>query len=176
MALRQLTLLEAHLKRFLDLGRQDVPRREACSLMALANDVVELVRPRCKHANIDLRWRPPSEPFTLSGDAGQLQQLLLNLLGNAIDAAGPNGWVSVEMGAEPQPSGSVAVVLDICDSGPGVTKDVAERLFEPFVTGKPEGVGLGLAVARQVAEAHGGRISWERLADRTCFRVTLPLS
>jgi signal transduction histidine kinase len=170
VALRQLTLLETHLKRFLDLGRQDVPRREACSLTALANDVIELVRPQCKHANIDLRWRPPLEPFTLSGDMGQLQQLLLNLLGNASDAAGPNGWVSLEICSQ-----SDGVVVDICDSGPGVAKEVAERLFEPFVTGKPEGVGLGLAVARQVAEAHGGRISWERLADRTCFRVELPL-
>jgi len=52
---------------------------------------------------------------------------------------------------------------------------VALRLFEPFVTGKPEGVGLGLAVARQVAEAHGGAIGWRRDADRTCFEIDLPL-
>src|SRR5262249_19151490 len=66
-------------------------------------------------------------------------------------------------------------ILEICDSGPGVSKEVAERLFEPFVTGKPEGVGLGLAVARQVAEAHGGCITWERRGDCTCFRVEMPL-
>ena len=174
MALRQLTLLETHLKRFLDLGRQDLTRRETCSLTALANEVVELLRPQCKHAHIDLRWQPPAEPFTLSGDVGQLQQLLLNLLGNAIDAAGPNGWISLEMRNDK--TDPECVVLEICDSGSGMAKEIAERLFEPFVTGKPEGVGLGLAVARQVAEAHGGRISWERLSDCTCFRVELPLS
>jgi signal transduction histidine kinase len=172
VALRQLTLLETHLKRFLDLGRQDAPRRETCSLTALANEVIELLRPQCKHANIDLRWQPPAKPLMLLGDSGQLQQLLLNLLGNAIDAAGPNGWVSLEMrNAE---CGMRNVVLEICDSGPGVSAAIAERLFEPFVTGKPEGVGLGLAVARQVAEAHGGRIEWERLENCTCFRVELP--
>jgi signal transduction histidine kinase len=173
VALRQLTLLETHLKRFLDLGRQDVPRREPCSLTTLVNEAVELLRPQCKHARIDLRWQAPPEPFMLSGDAGQLHQLIFNLLGNAIDAAGPNGWVSLE--ARSAERGARSVVLEICDSGPGVRKDIEERLFEPFVTGKPEGVGLGLAVARQLAEAHGGRISWERRTDRTCFRVELPL-
>jgi nitrogen-specific signal transduction histidine kinase len=51
---------------------------------------------------------------------------------------------------------------------------VAERLFEPFVSGKPEGVGLGLAVARQAAEAHGGTITWQREGGQTVFRIELP--
>jgi nitrogen-specific signal transduction histidine kinase len=63
----------------------------------------------------------------------------------------------------------------VSDSGPGPSEEVAGRLFEPFVTGKPDGVGLGLAVARQVVEAHGGRIGWRREADRTCFTIELPL-
>jgi nitrogen-specific signal transduction histidine kinase len=66
--------------------------------------------------------------------------------------------------------------MTVYDSGPGPSPEVAERLFEPFVTGKPEGVGLGLAVARQIAEAHGGCICWRRDEGRTCFRVELPLA
>ncbi len=170
VALRQMTLLETHLKRFLDLGRQGPSRSEPCSLTTLVGQAVELLRPSCQHTGIDLRWKPPAGAATVSGDAGQLAQLILNVLGNAVEAAGPGG--SVEADVRMGDGGTV--VLEVRDSGPGPSAEVAERLFEPFVTGKPEGVGLGLAVARQVAEAHGGRISWRREEGWTCFRVELP--
>ncbi len=202
VALRQLTLLETNLKRFLDLGRGGELRVADCSLTALVKEAVELVRPRCRHAGIGLRWQPPDDPCTLSGDAGQLGQLILNLVGNAIEAAGPNGEVEIQLqiancelqianckdngSPHSPPSGSpicnlqspdgTAIVLDVIDTGPGPPQEIADRLFEPFVTGKPEGVGLGLAVSRQIAEAHGGRITWRRAEGRTGFRVELPKS
>ncbi len=172
VALRQLTLLEAHLKRFLDLGRADAARREPCALAALVSEAAGLLRPQCRHAGIELRWSPPAVADTVLGDAGQLGQLLLNVLGNAVEAAGPGGWVEVRM----RNAERGMAVVEVLDSGPGPTPEVAERLFEPFVTGKPEGVGLGLAVARQTAEAHGGRITWGREGGCTCFRVELPLA
>jgi len=169
VALRQLTLLETNLKRFLDLGRQGPTRREPCSLTALVGEAVELLRPQCRHAGIELRWSPPAADAVVRGDAGQLGQLILNVLGNAVEAAGPGGDVAAALTADAK-----GCVLEVSDSGPGPAAGVAERLFEPFVTGKPEGVGLGLAVARQVAEAHGGRISWRRESGRTVFRVEFP--
>jgi signal transduction histidine kinase len=89
---------------------------------------------------------------------------------NAVEAAGPGGWVELSLRG---PAASRAVV-EVRDSGSGPAPEVGDRLFEPFVTGKPEGVGLGLAVARQVAEAHGGRIAWHREEGRTCFTIELP--
>ena len=65
--------------------------------------------------------------------------------------------------------------VEIIDSGPGPPCSIADRLFEPFVTGKTDGVGLGLALARQVTEAHGGRIGWTRTGQQTIFFVELPL-
>jgi signal transduction histidine kinase len=177
VALRQLTLLETNLKRFLDLGRDGDGRRERCSLPALIGEAVELLRPQCRHAGIELIWQPPSGDHVLFGDSGRLGQLILNVLGNAVEAAGPGGTVQVTLTEEtrlaPRPP---VVVMTVYDSGPGPSPEVAERLFEPFVTGKSEGVGLGLAVARQVAEAHGGCICWRRDEGRTCFRVELPLA
>jgi signal transduction histidine kinase len=182
VALRQLKLLESNLKRFLDLGRDGEGRREPCSLPALIDEAVELLRPQCRHAGIELRWQPPVGSLggtglsPVLGDAGRLGQLILNVLGNAVEAAGPGGIVQVKICQEKRlaPSSPV-VVLEVSDSGPGPKPEVAERLFEPFVTGKPEGVGLGLAVARQVVEAHGGRIDWSRQDGWTCFRIELPL-
>jgi len=164
--------VEANLKRFLDLGRTDQPRQEPCALGALVEEVVSLLRPRCRHAHIDLRWQPPPQPIELHADVSQLRHLLLNVLNNALDAAGPGGQVELRMAAgEPDPA---TCVLEVWDSGPGPPAELESRLFEPFATGKPEGVGLGLAVARQVAEAHGGRIDWRRENGRTCFRLELP--
>jgi signal transduction histidine kinase len=172
VALRQLTLVEMHLKRFLDLGRAEELRPEACALPALLGETVALLRPQCQHAHIDLRWRPPGGALVfVRGDPGQLGHLFLNVVGNAVEAAGPGGWVEVRLGRP----GDGMVRVEVLDSGPGPAEAVAERLFEPFVTGKPEGVGLGLAVARQVAEAHGGRLTWRRDEGRTCFEIELPV-
>ena len=111
----------------------------------------------------------PAPRDTIQGDAGQLSQLFLNVVTNAMEAAGPGGSVEITM----QEVGG-KVIVEVSDSGPGLAPEVAERLFDPFVTGKPEGVGLGLAVARQVARVHGGEIDWRREGERTVFRVVLP--
>ncbi len=171
VALRQLSLVEIHLKRFLDLGKSLKLDRKRCDLRRIVREVAELMAPQCRHANIELRSECGTE-LLLFADEGQLGQLLLNLLTNAVEAAGPGGWVALLCGAsEPD-----RAFLEIVDSGPGPSAELAERLFEPFVTGKPEGVGLGLAVARQVADAHGGSVAWRRDPGATCFRIELPLA
>jgi signal transduction histidine kinase len=167
VTLRQLAVMEANLRRFIDLGRPTEGKRESCSLSSILTEVVELHRPRCKHAGIELRWEPAND-VRLDGDAGQLGDLFGNLVGNALDAIGTGGEVIVSLAADD----SIATV-EVSDTGPGPSPDVAGRLFEPFVTGKPEGIGLGLAVAQHAARAHGGEITWLRVGTRTVFRVRL---
>jgi signal transduction histidine kinase len=92
------------------------------------------------------------------GDRVQLQQVLLNLVMNAIEAlsgvsTGPRTlWVSSACGAAPE------VVIAVRDSGPGLEPESRERLFEAFYTTKPQGLGLGLTISRRIIEAHGGRL------------------
>ena len=168
VALRQLALVEIYLRRFLDLGRTLELKPEKIDLAELLRETVELLRPQCRHAGIELRHEA-SPAAEVVADVGQIRQVIFNVVSNAIEAAGPGGVVEVALRADADRR-----VIEVYDSGPGVAPAMQPRLFEPFATGKPEGVGLGLAVSRQILEAHGGRIDWTRTGDRTCFRVEIP--
>jgi signal transduction histidine kinase len=169
VARRQLTRIEADLDRFLDLGR-DLPRR-SCRLVELVDEAVDLLRPRCRHADVQVCWEPPPADPVLLGDPGRLGHVFVNLLTNAVEAAGPGGQVevTVDQALDGQ------CVVEVWDSGRGPDPALARRLFQPFVTGRADGVGLGLFVARRAVEEHGGRLDWRRARNRTCFRVELPV-
>lgn len=181
--LRLLTLVESYVKRFLAFGREQSVPHTGIHLDELADEVVDLVQPTCQHAKVKLVWSKPTTPFHLIGDGEALQQLIVNLLMNAIEAVSRqspkenetridhDAFVELQI----ENCGSDQVVICVIDSGPGPSAEIAERLFEPFVTEKPDGTGLGLSVARQIVEDHGGSIRWERSQDRTRFLVELPI-
>ena len=167
--------MESYLQRFLALGRPSSLSTERVELEPLVRDVLALVGPAAAHAKVALCFDAPAEPLAAQGDAGSLRQVLVNLILNAIEAAnrpgGPPPAVVVRLhkGAEDRAR------LDVMDSGPGPAEALGDQLFEPFVTEKPDGTGLGLFVARQIAEAHGGTVSWRRNDNMTCFTLELPL-
>jgi signal transduction histidine kinase len=177
VALRQLKLTEEHLQHFLSAGQPRPPQTTACDPRAIVEDALRIIEPTCLHRRVELTsidLRPPqtdAELDHIQADAEQIRQLLINLAFNALEAAGPGGWVRFELD---ETVGQVQ--LRVIDSGSGVDKALRERLFEPFATTKPEGIGLGLAVARQVAQAHGGTLIYRREGDTTCFELTLPRS
>lgn len=174
IAQRQLVLMGTYLERFLKLGAESVTGTERLELDELVAEVVSLVRPACEHAKIELTYAPPTESIAIQGDPDALRQLLVNLLLNAVDAASGHerrpGKVTV--GLDSSPSGNAR--LKVCDTGPGPSTEVRDRIFEPFVSEKPDGTGLGLPVARQVAVEHHGKLDWHREDNWTCFIVELP--
>src|SRR6185436_346934 len=109
-------------------------------------------------------------------DANQLRQVLLNLIANAAEATPEGGEVRISETRELGPDGQDEVVLRVSDSGPGVPEAIREHLFEPFVTTKPRGTGLGLCVAAGIVSRHGGRLELEtQEAPGAVFALRLPI-
>lgn len=175
VALRQLARIERNLRQFLDLGKPPAVAKLPCDLAGLIDQAVSLLKPQCQHAGIALVWEP-GESSIVTGDSAQLSHLFGNVIGNAIEAAGPGGNVEVRKGERGTLPKDRWCVIEVSDTGPGPPPEIAEKLFEPFVTGKDQGIGLGLAVAKQAVEAHGGALSWERQGKKTVFRIELPMN
>jgi len=108
----------------------------------------------------------------------QLQQVVLNLIRNAAEAIRDtgerDGRIRITARLMPEPA---RIEIAVADTGPGIAPEIAEQIFHPLVTSKPEGHGLGLSIAASIVEAHGGRI-WlhSGAAKATEFRFSLPLS
>jgi signal transduction histidine kinase len=174
VALRQLRLMESYLQRFLALGQtRDAPHKPL-DLEALVNDSLDLIRTRASHAGIEIVVEKPPKSVTIAGDADALRQLFVNLLMNSIEAASGNDVEKRRIEVSLDAIDMKTVVVKFVDTGPGPASEIADRLFQPFVTGKPEGTGLGLYVARQTVESHQGKIDWSRENGMTCFTVEFP--
>jgi signal transduction histidine kinase len=106
-------------------------------------------------------------------DSAQLARALDNLIVNALRHAPPGGHVTVRATGARWTEGE-RLRLEVMDDGPGVSAAERERIFEPFVTGRPDGSGLGLAVVREIASAHGGRAYLAEDSEVTCFVIDLP--
>jgi two-component system sensor kinase FixL len=104
----------------------------------------------------------------------QIATVLLNLVGNAIDALRKSGLTEkrIEISADHQSAESVRIC--VTDNGPGIATDIKDRIFQPFATSKPEGMGLGLAISRTLVEAHGGVLELAS-SKPTRFCFTLPV-
>ena len=125
--------------------------------------------------NIELVWNLAPDLPTIQSDASQIQQVILNLFNNAIDAIDRNGHITVTTGFEPE---SEMVSISLRDDGPGMDKDVQTRIFDPFFTTKKvgEGTGLGLSISYSIINKLGGSIRFEsEVGLGTEFVIHLPV-
>jgi signal transduction histidine kinase len=168
VACRQLDILEEEVRGLLALGKPPAAAAGPLDVDRLLEEVRDLTAPRCAHAGVRLDCGPPcGMSIVVRHEA--VRAALVNLALNGIDAAGRGG--SVRLSADLD---GPCVLLAVDDSGPGPAESVRDSMQDPFVTTKPEGIGLGLAVARAVAEEHGGTLAWSRADGGTRFAISLP--
>ena len=169
---QELLRIERSLQTFLNYARPPKLERAACDPAAVVRDALALVRGRTDQQRVAVTATGPDVPSVLTADREQLRQVVLNLVLNALDAMPHGGTLAVAV--TPDEAGGV-VELTVADTGPGIPAHIRPRLFEPFVTGKETGLGLGLVVSKRIVEEHGGTIRGEnRPGGGACFTVRLP--
>ncbi len=170
---QEIRRMERCLQTFLDFARPPQPERRPVSLAVLVDRMFTLVEGRARKQHVTLHFSPPTTPVIVEADADQMQQLLVNLALNALDAMPQGGSLDVSLGAPAHGQ----VELRVCDTGPGIAPALLPRLFEPFVSSKETGLGLGLVVSRRIAESHGGNL-WVTNPPHggACFVLRLPVA
>jgi two-component system sensor histidine kinase HydH len=150
--------LEHLVQSFLDFARPAKMQTQPLDLGPLVEQTIRLVGPRAALKSVAIETRLGDEPAILEADPGYIRQLLLNLLLNALDASEEGGRIVVEV-ARPSPdAGDGWAYVHVTDTGCGLPLDLGDRIFEPFVSTKETGLGLGLPICKQIVEAHGGTI------------------
>jgi len=171
LASAEVSRLEALVGTFLDYARPSRPERRRVRMNELVERVVVLLTPEAEKADVTLDVSGVGDNTEIDADPAQLEQVLLNVVLNAIQANPLGSRVSIVEGRAES-----SVVLDVIDQGPGIPDHDRSRIFEPFFTTKKRGTGLGLAITQRIISAHGGTI--EALADEvgTHMRISLPVA
>ena len=163
------------IRRLRDLVRKEGPQQAAVDLNALVRESTRIIGPEALQSGIrvELALAPDLPPVTC--DSIQIEQVLLNLLLNGVEAVQTAGNGERSLTITTAAAGAAGIEVAIRDSGGGVPDPPAD-VFKPFFSTKPNGLGMGLSISRSIIEAHGGRLWATRNADHgSTFRFTLPL-
>jgi signal transduction histidine kinase len=172
-------MANAIVQEVLDFVRPIRLQVEHTTIADAVHGAIQLADTKARRGDVQVSLAIP-DGLQIQADQHQLTQVFTNLLMNAYEAMAGKGAVAIsaelvklEDGADPRD----AVLVQVVDDGPGMAHDVAERVFNPFFTTKPQGSGLGLAIVRKIVDAHDGRIDLRTAAGKgTTIQVTLPVT
>ena len=161
------------ISRIRSLLKKGTPDRTELDINEIIQDVTTLLRHVFTRSRVSLRTELASDLPCVPGDPVQLQQVLINLIMNAIEAtsSSTNGRRTILIRSAKNPDG---VLVQVQDSGPGIAPELADRIFEPFFTTKAEGIGMGLSISHSIIESHGGRLGIGPSSHGALFEFTLP--
>ncbi len=171
------------MRQLLDFARRGTARKESVELAAVIRSVVDLLAPTARKQGVTLRVTEELPAVRVEADPGQIQQVLLNLALNGIQAMSQGGELQLDLLSEAQPTEPQKVregswcALMVRDQGEGIAPEHLTQIFDPFFTTKDvgQGTGLGLSIAYGIVEEHGGKITVESTPQQgSCFTITLP--
>jgi PAS domain S-box-containing protein len=156
---------------FLQAIRPAPLQPKLASLNDVVDETLELLKPELDNRGLVVKFKPARRLTATPIDATQMQQVLVNLIKNAMQAMSSGGTLALQTGES-----SDGVWVSVADTGGGIPQEQIARIFEPFYTTKKKGTGLGLMIVQRIIRAHGGKIEVEsRVGQGTTFRIWLPL-
>lgn len=156
---------------FLDFARPGVLMKSRVAVQSIIARVLELTAAQAASGAVKVVADVPPQELFVFADAGKLEQVLLNIVQNGLDALGPAGTGNIVVRARRTPR---VVVIEVEDDGPGLPSPDAP-IFDAFFSTKASGTGLGLAITHRIVTDHGGTVDVESRPGRTCFRFTIPV-
>ena len=173
-------MANAIVQEVLDFVRPIRLQVERTGVAEAVQSAIHLADTKARRGKVDVHVALADGLPHIQGDQHQLMQLFTNLLINAYEAMEGRGRISISgelVRLEDGSEGREAVRVEVADDGPGIPQDVADKVFDPFFSTKPQGSGLGLAIVRKIVDAHDGRIDLRTVPGQgTTIRVTLPVS
>ena len=171
--LHDINQVESVIRDLLELARPGELRLERASINDVISEALDQLAPQFRHRKIAIDRQLDASLPEVSLDRGRFKQAVLNVLINASEAMPIGGNIAVAS----RLSTTSEVLVEICDDGVGVDAEIVSRVFDPFVSTKPDGVGLGLVNTKAVVEAHGGRITLSpRRPKGTCASIWIPIA
>jgi|GEM_PF-1714797 len=158
---------------YLALAKPMELTKEPVDLAGLMGEILYLIEGEALNNNVKVEVNIDPNLPKLNLDANQIKQVILNLGKNALEVMPQGGYLSFKVDQRNEKE----ICLEVRDTGPGISPDELNRIFEPFYTTKPKGTGLGLAICRQIVNEHRGRMEVEtNLEQGTAFKVFLPIT
>jgi signal transduction histidine kinase len=171
----KLDQLEAIVSRVLNFAKAPSSLHSRWNLTDIIDDTLVLIRLKLTQGKIHLHFHPPAAPLFVDVHKGQLQQVLLNLLINATQAMPSGGTITLTCTSESRSEGEPIICIDVTDTGGGIPPELRPHVFDSFLSGRPDGTGLGLGIAKRILVSHHGDIQLRHTGPGgTTMRVVLP--
>ncbi|MBL0737609.1 HAMP domain-containing histidine kinase [Flavobacterium sp. GN10] len=162
-----------HLQKFVEgyrkLAMLPSPKKEKVALPQLVENCIQVMNPLFRKSNIEVK-NAVTQNYLINVDSQQIEQVLINLLTNSINALENSDPKQISISAEAKNN---RIFIKVSDSGKGIEKEIEEKIFLPFFTTRTEGAGIGLTLSKNIIEAHGGYISHKTEGGKTFFEISL---